>query len=173
MSRASVTTTRRRFLRAHDRVVPSSSSRGDGRGVVSHAGSRLLADLADVTGLTSVFTDALRRLRPYGTGHDPSRIAVDLAVMPGKSPGCKPTRPEVAHLRPVPADATCPARSWTSTPPWSPATPRRNRRRPPVNAASATTRCCASWTTPAKALAGLLRPGNAGANTVTATATAT
>ncbi|MEV6947872.1 IS1380 family transposase [Streptomyces sp. NPDC051172] len=53
----------------------------DGRGVVSHAGSRLLADLADVTGLTSAFTDALRRLRPRGTGHDPGRIAVDLAVM--------------------------------------------------------------------------------------------
>ncbi|GAA1911211.1 hypothetical protein GCM10009716_21450 [Streptomyces sodiiphilus] len=36
----------------------------DGRGVVSHAGSRLLADLADATGLTGALTDALRRLRP-------------------------------------------------------------------------------------------------------------
>lgn len=54
----------------------------DGHGVASHAGSRLLADLADVTGLTSAFMDALRRLRPRGTGHDPGRIAVDLAVMP-------------------------------------------------------------------------------------------
>ncbi|MGW1291167.1 transposase, partial [Streptomyces sp. NPDC002586] len=53
----------------------------DGHGVVSHAGSRLLADLSDVTGLTSAFTDALRRLRPRDTGHDPGRIAVDLAVM--------------------------------------------------------------------------------------------
>ena len=53
----------------------------DGRGVVSHAGSRLLADLADATGLTAAFTDALRRLRPRGTGHDPGRIGVDLAVM--------------------------------------------------------------------------------------------
>ncbi len=53
----------------------------DGRGVVSHAGSRLLADLADVAGLTGAFTDALRRLRPRGTGHDLGRIAVDLAVM--------------------------------------------------------------------------------------------
>jgi len=49
--------------------------------VVSHAGSRLLADLADATGLTRAFGDALRRLRPRGTGHDPGRIAVDLAVM--------------------------------------------------------------------------------------------
>jgi Transposase DDE domain group 1 len=53
----------------------------DGRGVVSHAGSRLLADLADATGLTDAFSDALRRLRPRGTGHDPGRIAVDVAVM--------------------------------------------------------------------------------------------
>jgi hypothetical protein len=37
--------------------------------------------LADATGLTAAFTDALRRLRPRGTGHDPGRIAVDLAVM--------------------------------------------------------------------------------------------
>jgi hypothetical protein len=49
--------------------------------VVSHAGSRLLADLAYVTGLTGAFTDALRGLRPRGTGHDPGRVAVDLAVM--------------------------------------------------------------------------------------------
>ncbi|MDI5904997.1 MULTISPECIES: transposase [Streptomyces] len=53
----------------------------DGRGVVSHAGSRLLTDLAEVTGLTSPFTSALRRLRPRGTGHAPGRVAVDLAVM--------------------------------------------------------------------------------------------
>jgi hypothetical protein len=53
----------------------------DGRGVVSHAGSRLLADLADATGLTAAFIQMLRRLRPRGTGHDPGRIAVDLAVM--------------------------------------------------------------------------------------------
>jgi hypothetical protein len=49
--------------------------------VVSHAGSRLLADLADATGLTKAFTNALRQLRPRGTGHAPGRIAVDLAVV--------------------------------------------------------------------------------------------
>lgn len=49
--------------------------------MVSHAGSRLLADLADATGLTVAFTNALRRLRPGGKGHSPGRIAVDLAVM--------------------------------------------------------------------------------------------
>ncbi|MGW7284380.1 hypothetical protein ACWGH4_02585 [Streptomyces sp. NPDC054847] len=46
-----------------------------------HAGARLLADLADATGLTSAYSTALRSLRPRGTGHDPGRIATDLAVM--------------------------------------------------------------------------------------------
>ncbi|MGW2696096.1 hypothetical protein ACWC3Y_30550 [Streptomyces sp. NPDC001296] len=51
----------------------------DGRGVVNHAASRLLADLAEATGLTCTFSDALRQLRSRRTGHDPGRIAVDLA----------------------------------------------------------------------------------------------
>ncbi|MEV6957532.1 IS1380 family transposase [Streptomyces sp. NPDC051183] len=53
----------------------------DGAGVVGHAGARLLADLADATGLASLYATALRPLRPRGTGHDPGRIATDLAVM--------------------------------------------------------------------------------------------
>jgi len=53
----------------------------DGHGVVSHAGSRLPADLADAAGLTGPFANALHRLRPRGTGHDRGRVAVDLAVM--------------------------------------------------------------------------------------------
>jgi hypothetical protein len=53
----------------------------DGSGVVGHAGARLLADLADATGLTSAYSTVLRPLRPRGTGHDPGRIATDLAVM--------------------------------------------------------------------------------------------
>ncbi|MFK0158764.1 hypothetical protein ACIQVK_42685 [Streptomyces sp. NPDC090493] len=48
--------------------------------MVSHAGSRLLAGPAEVTGLTSAFSCALRRLRPRGTGHALGRVAVDLAV---------------------------------------------------------------------------------------------
>ncbi|MGW7467822.1 hypothetical protein ACWGJT_24920 [Streptomyces xantholiticus] len=43
----------------------------DARGVVSDAGSRLRADLADVTRLTGAFADALRRLRSRGIGHAP------------------------------------------------------------------------------------------------------
>ncbi|MEY2231219.1 IS1380 family transposase [Streptomyces sp. BF23-19] len=53
----------------------------DGSGVVGHAGARLLADLADATALTAAYSAVLRPLRPRGTGHDPGRIATDLAVM--------------------------------------------------------------------------------------------
>src|SRR5918994_2941282 len=53
----------------------------DGRGVVGHAGARLLADVAEVTGLTGAFSDALAGLRQRRGGHDPGRIAVDVAVM--------------------------------------------------------------------------------------------
>ncbi len=49
--------------------------------MVGHAGARLLADLADVTGLTSAFSEALAGLRQQQGGHDPGRIAADLAVM--------------------------------------------------------------------------------------------
>jgi len=53
----------------------------DGRGVASHAGSRLLADLADVCGLTAAFSEALALLRQRRAGHGPGRVLVDVAVM--------------------------------------------------------------------------------------------
>jgi Transposase DDE domain group 1 len=52
----------------------------DGRGVVSHAGSRLLADLADRTTLTSELAEALAQLGRPRTVHDPGRVLVDPAV---------------------------------------------------------------------------------------------
>jgi hypothetical protein len=53
----------------------------DGRGVVGHAGARLLADVAEVTGLVRVFTEALAGVRQRPGRQDPGRVAVDLAVM--------------------------------------------------------------------------------------------
>lgn len=53
----------------------------NGRGVVNHAGTRLLADLADATGLSAAMSDALAPLRQRDRGHDPGRVAVDLAVL--------------------------------------------------------------------------------------------
>ena len=52
----------------------------DGRGVVSHAGSRLLADLADVSTLTAQLGQVLAPLRRPRAVHDPGRVLVDLAV---------------------------------------------------------------------------------------------
>jgi Transposase DDE domain group 1 len=49
--------------------------------VVGHAGARLLADIAEVTGLTSGFGDALTGLRQRRPVHEPGRVAVDVAVM--------------------------------------------------------------------------------------------
>jgi hypothetical protein len=60
---------------------PKIVAAADGRGVVGHAGARLLADLADATGLTAAFGDALAPLRVRQSGHAPGRVAVDLAVM--------------------------------------------------------------------------------------------
>ena len=59
------------------KIVPSA----DGSGVVSHAGSRLLADLADRSGVSGGLSDALGGLRERRSGHDPGRVLVDLAVM--------------------------------------------------------------------------------------------
>jgi hypothetical protein len=53
----------------------------DGRGVASHAGSRLLADLAEVTGLAQGYAEAMRGSRQRCSRHDPGRVLVDLAVM--------------------------------------------------------------------------------------------
>src|SRR5829696_3816410 len=52
----------------------------DGRGVVSHAGSRLLADLADRTTLTGEVSGVLAGLSRPRASHDPGRVLVDLAV---------------------------------------------------------------------------------------------
>jgi hypothetical protein len=60
---------------------PKIVTTADGRGVVGHAGARLLADLADATGLTAAFSDAPAPLRVRRAGHDPARVDVDVAVM--------------------------------------------------------------------------------------------
>ena len=59
---------------------PKITATADGAGVVSHAGSRLLADLADATTLTAELSQALAGLRRPRARHDPGRVRVDLAV---------------------------------------------------------------------------------------------
>jgi Transposase DDE domain group 1 len=62
-------------------VRPKITVTADGRGVASHAGTRLLGDLADAAGLTAVFSDALVGLRQRRSCHDPGRVLVEVAVM--------------------------------------------------------------------------------------------
>ena len=61
-------------------VRPPLRVSADGRGVVSHAGSRLLADLADRTTLAAGLSAALAGLGRPRAMHDPGRVLVDLAV---------------------------------------------------------------------------------------------
>jgi hypothetical protein len=53
----------------------------DGEGLVSHAGSVLLAQVADRTGLTRALSLGLLGMKERCSGHDPGRVVRDLAVM--------------------------------------------------------------------------------------------
>jgi len=48
---------------------------------VSHAGSALVALIADKSGLTGTLSIGLAGLRERRAGHDPGRVVRDLAVM--------------------------------------------------------------------------------------------
>jgi len=52
----------------------------DGTGVVSHAGTVLLAELADRIGLTAALSEATDGLRERRAGHDPGQVLIDVAV---------------------------------------------------------------------------------------------
>jgi Transposase DDE domain group 1 len=53
----------------------------DGDGLVSHAGSALLAQIADKSGLTQALSLRLEDIKARRSGHDPGRVIRDLAVM--------------------------------------------------------------------------------------------
>ena len=53
----------------------------DGAGLVSHAGSILLAQVADKVGLTSALSSRLAGVKQRRRGHDPGVVVRDLAVM--------------------------------------------------------------------------------------------
>ena len=54
---------------------------GDGKAVASHAGSLLLAELADRVGLTAELSRAMAHTRRRRSAHDPSVVLAQLAVM--------------------------------------------------------------------------------------------
>jgi hypothetical protein len=60
---------------------PRLSVTGDGRHVVSHAGVRMLGDLADALGLTGGLSAAMLPTKQRRRGHDRGQVLVDLAVM--------------------------------------------------------------------------------------------
>lgn len=60
---------------------PSLKVTADGRGVVSHAGTRLLADVAERSGLGADLSDAFASIVRRPRRHAPGDVLVDLAVM--------------------------------------------------------------------------------------------
>ena len=60
---------------------PSLKVAADGHGLVSHAGARLLADLAERSGLGADLSAALAPLVKAPRRHAPGEVLVDLAVM--------------------------------------------------------------------------------------------
>ena len=90
---------------------PKITATADGEGVVSHAGSRLLADVADKTTLTAQLAEDLAGLRKPRARHDPGRVLVDMAVAVADG---ATTISDVAVLAdqaalfgPVASDSTC------------------------------------------------------------------
>ena len=53
----------------------------DGAGLVSHAGTALVAQVADKVGLTQALSLRLAGLKQRRRGHDPGRVIRDLAVI--------------------------------------------------------------------------------------------
>jgi hypothetical protein len=59
---------------------PSLSVTADGKGVAAHAGTRLLAEMADFVGLTSALSVALAPTMRRSRRHDPGRVLLDVAL---------------------------------------------------------------------------------------------
>ena len=59
---------------------PALKVTGDGTGVANHAGTRLLADLADVVGLTAALSVAMAPTKQRRRGHDRGDVLCDVAV---------------------------------------------------------------------------------------------
>jgi len=82
----------------------------DGTGLVSHAGTALVAQIADKLGLTSALSVRLAGLKQRRRGHDPGRVIRDLAVMLVDGGECVSdlgaVRDQQALFGPVASDST-------------------------------------------------------------------
>jgi hypothetical protein len=129
----------------------------DGTGLCSRAGTALLALVADRVGLTGGLCDALEGTRERRSGHAPGRVFCDLAVMPADGGRCVSAR----------------ARAWAAG-----AAPERvilDFDATPIDVHFEKARAAGHYkggfgfnpllvTCGREVLAGILRPGNAGAN---------
>ena len=93
------------------RTRPAVEVSADGTGVVSHAGSRLIADLADQTTLTAQLSAAFAHRPAPQTAHDPGRVLTDVAVMLADGGECisdiATLADQSAVFGPVASDSTC------------------------------------------------------------------
>jgi len=82
----------------------------DGAGLVSHAGTALLGQVADTLGLTRVLSTGLAAIKARRRGHDPGRVICDLAVMLADGGECVSdlgaVREQAALFGPVASDST-------------------------------------------------------------------
>jgi hypothetical protein len=82
----------------------------DGSGLVSHAGTVLLAQVADKLGLSKALSIRLAVLKRRRRGHDPGRVIRDLAVMLADGGECVSdlgaVRDQQALFGPVASDST-------------------------------------------------------------------
>jgi hypothetical protein len=79
----------------------------DGEGLVSHAGSALLARVADRTGLTRALSLELAGLKRRQSGHDQGRVIRDLAVMLGDGGDCLSDLGVLGDQRSLFGDVAC------------------------------------------------------------------
>jgi peptidoglycan/xylan/chitin deacetylase (PgdA/CDA1 family) len=82
----------------------------DGPGLVSHAGTALLGQVADEVGLTGALSVGLAQVKQRRRGHDPGRVLRDLAVMLADGGECVSdlgaTRDQEALFGKVASDST-------------------------------------------------------------------
>jgi hypothetical protein len=94
----------------HTQPRPPMRVIADGKGLVSHSGTRLLADMAERSGLQDDLSEALSPLVRRRRRHDPGRLLVDLAVMAadggGYSSDLAPLRDQPGLFGPVASQPT-------------------------------------------------------------------
>ena len=94
----------------HSHPRPPIRVTADGKGLVSHSGARMLADVAEECGLQDDLSVALSPLVRRQRRHDPGRVLVDLAVMAadggGYSSDLAPLRDQPALFGPVASQPT-------------------------------------------------------------------